>query len=49
MALLIASEESALTIAENSVLTVSVFHGLARNFGFFACPFHETKDSVLMV
>ena len=47
-ALLTVSEESALAVAENSVLTVGVFHGLARNFGFCACVFCVTKDSVLI-
>ena len=34
MALLTVSTESALTDAGNSVLTASVFHGLAANLGF---------------
>ena len=48
MALLTVSEESALTIAENSALIVSIFHGLVRNFGFCACVFCVTKDFVLI-
>ena len=36
MALLTVSTESALTEAGNSVLSASVFHGLAANFGFCA-------------
>ena len=36
MALLSVSEESALAVAENFVLTIGVFHGLARNFDFCA-------------
>ena len=47
-ALLTVSEESALAVAENYVLTVGVFHGLTRNFGFCACVFCVTKDSVLI-
>ena len=34
--------ESALTEAGNSVLTASVFHGLAENFGFCVCLLHIT-------
>lgn len=49
MALLTLSEESPLTIADNSALTVSVFHGLARNFGLCTYMHPVTKDSVLMV
>ena len=37
MALLTVSAESALTEAGNYVLTASVFHELAANFGFCAC------------
>ena len=37
-----------LTIAANSVLMVSMFHGLARNFGLYACVHPVTKDSLLM-
>ena len=46
MALLSVSTESALTEAGNSVLTASVFHGLAANFGFCACVFYAYKASV---
>ena len=47
MALLTVSTESALTEAGNSVLTASVFHGLAANFGFCACVLHVTRHSTL--
>ena len=47
VALLIIGKESAVAVAENSVLAVCVFHGLARNFSFCACVFCITKDSVL--
>ena len=40
MALLTVSTESALTEAGNSVLTASVIHGFAANFGFCACVLH---------
>ena len=39
VALLTVSTESALSEAGNSVLTASVFHGLAANLGFCACYF----------
>ena len=42
MALLTLSTESALTEAGIFVLTASVFHGLAVNFGFCACSLHVT-------
>ena len=42
-----ASGESALQVAENSVLTVGI-SGLVGNFGFCACVFCITKDSVLI-
>ena len=45
MALLTVSTESTLTEARNSVLTASVFHGLAHfcaNFGFYACVLRIT-------
>ena len=48
MALLTVSKGSVLTVAENSAYIVSVFHGLAKNFGLCACPFCVTKDSVLI-
>ena len=50
MALLTVSvgEESVLAVAENSVLIVGIFHGLAGNFGFCTCIFCLTKDSVLI-
>ena len=47
MALLTVSTESALTEAGNSVLTASVFHGLAANLGFCACVLHVTRHSML--
>ena len=47
MALLTVSTESALTEAENSVLTASVFHGLAANFGFCVCALRVTRHSML--
>ena len=47
MALLTASTESALTEAGNSLLTASVFHGLAASFGFCACVLHVTRNSTL--
>ena len=43
MALLTVSTESALTEAANSMLTASVFHGLAANFGLCACVLHVTN------
>ena len=48
MALLTVSTEFALTEAGNYVLTASVFHGLAANFGFCACVLHVTRHSTLM-
>ena len=36
-----------LTAAENSALMVSVFHGLARNFGLCAGVHPVTQDSLL--
>ena len=48
MVLLTISEELALAVAKDSVLTVDVFHGLARNFGVCACVFCITTDSVLI-
>ena len=47
MALLTKSTESALTEAGNSVLTASVFHWLAANFGLCACVLHVTRHSAL--
>ena len=47
MALLTVSTESALTEAGTSVLTASVFHVLAGNFGFCACVLHITRHSTL--
>ena len=47
MALLIVSTESALTEAGNSVLTASVFYGLAANVGFCACVLHVTRHATL--
>ena len=47
MALLSVSTESALTEAGNSVLKASVFHGLAANFGFYACVLHNTRHLML--
>ena len=47
MALLTVSTESALTEAGNSMLTASVFHGLAGNFGFCAFVLHITRHSTL--
>ena len=47
MALLTVSTESALTEAGNSLLTASVFHGLAANLGFCACVLHVTRHSRL--
>ena len=47
MALLTVSTESALAEAQNSVLTASVFHGLAANFGFCMCVLHVTRQSRL--
>ena len=44
MALLTVSTESE---AGNSVLTASVFHGLAANFGFCACVLNVTRHSAL--
>ncbi len=47
--LLTVSKESTLTEteAENSMLTSSVFQGLAENFGFFSCVLHVTRHSSL--
>ena len=47
MALLTVSTESALMEAGNSVLTASVFHRYAANFGFCACVLHVTRHSTL--
>ena len=47
MALLIVSTESALTEAENSVLTARVFHELAASFDFCACILRVTRHSTL--
>ena len=47
MALLTISTESALTEAENSMLTASIFQGLAANLGFCACVLHVTRHSTL--
>ena len=47
MALLIVSIASALTAAGNSVLTASVFHGLAATFGLCECVLHVTRHSTL--
>ena len=49
MALLTVSTESALTELGNSVLTASVFHGLAANYGFCACvlPVTTCRHSTL--
>ncbi len=47
MALLTKSKESTLTEAENSVLTSTVFQGLAGNFGLCACVLHVTRHSSL--
>ena len=47
MALLTVSTESALAEVGNSVLTASIFHGLAENFGFCACVLHVTRHSTL--
>ena len=47
MALLTVSAESALTEAGNSVLTASLFHELAANFGFCAVVLHVTRHSTL--
>ena len=41
------SEKLPLTVSENSVRMVSVFHGLARNLGLYACLHPITKDSLL--
>ena len=47
MALLTVNTESALTEAGNSVLTASVFHGLASNFGFCVGVLNVTRHSTL--
>ena len=47
MALLTVSRESALTEAGITLLTASVFHGLAVNLGFCACVLHVTRPSTL--
>ena len=47
MALLTVSTASALREAGNSVLTASVFHGLAANLGFCACVLRATRHSTL--
>ena len=47
MAMLSISTESALTEAGNSVLTVSVFHRLAANFGLCACILRVTRHYTL--
>ena len=47
MALLTVSTETALTKAGNSVLTASVFHGLAANLGFCMYVLHITRHSTL--
>ena len=49
MALLTVSTESALMEAGSSVLTASVFHGLAANFGFCASVLHVTRHSTQKV
>lgn len=41
------SKKWLLTMAENSTLMVSVFHGLVRNLGWYACVRPITKDSLL--
>ena len=47
MALLTASTESALTEVGNSVLTASVFHGLAVNFGAASTRAYSTLLGIL--
>ena len=47
MALLTVKTKLALTEAGNSVLTASVFHGLAANFCFCPCVLHVTRHSML--
>ena len=47
MALLTVSTESALTEAEDSVLTASVFIGLVANLGFCACVLDVTRHSTV--
>ena len=47
MALLTVSTESALMVAGNYVLTASVVHRLAANFGFGACELGVTRHSTL--
>ena len=47
MALHTVSIESALTEAGNSVLSASVFHRLAANFGFCVCILRVTRQSTL--
>ncbi len=47
MALLTKSKESTLTETENSVLTSSIFQGLAENLGLCACVLHVTRHSSL--
>ena len=49
MALLTTSEELALALVENYVLTVGLFHELARNLGFCARAFCVARDSVLIM
>ena len=46
MALLTVNTELALTDAGNSVLTASMFHRLAPNFGFCTCVIHVTRHSM---
>ena len=40
------SKELVLTEAENSMLTISVFHRLAGNFCLCACVHHVTRHSL---
>ena len=48
-ALLTISKESALAEAGNSVLTSSIFLGLAGKFGLCACVLHVTRYSTQIV
>ena len=45
MALPTVSKELALVEVESSVLTSSVIHGLAGNFGLCACVLHSNRHS----
>ena len=47
LALLTVSTESSLMEAGNYVLTASILHGLAANFGSCVCALHFTTEGIL--